>query len=41
MIRGMRNVLAHSYGEIDEEVIWETANHDIPRLKAFCENLYE
>ena len=36
MIRGMRNVLAHSYGEIDEEIIWETANHDIPFLKAFC-----
>ena len=41
MNRGMRNVLAHSYGEIDEEVICETANHDIPRLKAFCENLCE
>ena len=41
MIRGMRNVLAHSYGEIDEEVIWETANRDIPYLKAFCEDLCE
>lgn len=39
MIRGMRNVLAHSYGEIDEEVIWETANNDIPLLKDFCYKL--
>ncbi len=41
MIRGMRNVLAHSYGEIDEEVIWVTANHDIPRLQDFCIRLLE
>ena len=39
MIRGMRNVLAHSYGEIDEEVIWETANNDIPLLRDFCYKL--
>lgn len=39
MIRGMRNVLAHSYGEIDEEVIWETANNDIPKLREFCYKL--
>lgn len=41
MIRGMRNVLAHSYGEIDEEVIWETITNDIPHLKVFCEELCE
>ena len=36
MIRGMRNWLAHSYGEVDAEVLWETANNDIPKLKEFC-----
>ncbi len=39
MICGMRNLLAHSYGEIDEEIIWETANNDIPKLKAFCDKV--
>lgn len=36
MIRGMRNWLAHAYGEIDEEMIWNTATQDIPRVLAFC-----
>lgn len=37
MIRGMRNWIAHAYSEMDEETIWETAIHDIPRLLSFCE----
>ena len=36
MIRGMRNWLAHSYGEVDSEILWATANNDIPMLKEFC-----
>ena len=36
MIRGMRNWLAHAYAEIDEEIIWETAVNDIPKLLNFC-----
>lgn len=36
MIRGMRNWLAHAYGEIDEEMIWNTAVEDIPKVLAFC-----
>lgn len=36
MIRGMRNWLAHAYTEIDENVIWETAINDIPKLMDFC-----
>lgn len=39
MIRGMRNMLAHAYGEVDEEIIWETAINDIPMLKAFCDKM--
>lgn len=37
MIRGMRNWIAHAYSEMDEETIWETVIHDIPRLSDFCE----
>jgi uncharacterized protein with HEPN domain len=31
-IRGMRNIIAHDYGEVDLERVWETAQGDIPDL---------
>lgn len=37
-IKGMRNLVAHSYGSMDREIIFETAVNDIPVLKAFCED---
>ena len=40
-IKGMRNLVAHSYGTMDREIIWETAITDIPVLKAFCEEQLE
>ncbi len=36
-IKGMRNLVAHSYGSMDRTIIWETAVTDIPVLKAFCD----
>ena len=36
-IRGMRNLVAHSYGSMNRETIWLTAITDIPELKKFCE----
>ena len=35
-IRGMRNVVAHEYGNIDEETVWETAENGTKELKEFC-----
>ena len=35
-IRGMRNVVAHEYGNIDVETVWETAEDGIQELKEFC-----
>lgn len=35
-IRGMRNIVAHDYGALDEELVWETATEDIPYLREFC-----
>jgi uncharacterized protein with HEPN domain len=35
-IRGMRNVVAHEYGNIDEETVWETAENGTEELKEFC-----
>lgn len=38
-IRGMRNVVAHEYGHIDTEIVWETATENIAEIKKFCHNI--
>ena len=40
-IKGTRNMVAHSYGSMDRQIIWETAIVDIPTLKQFCEEQLE
>lgn len=35
-IKAMRNIAAHNYGEIDTQILWETAISDIPELKDYC-----
>ena len=35
-IKAMRNIAAHNYGEIDIDILWETAIGDIPSLKEYC-----
>ena len=32
-IAGSRDVLSHSYYDVDIELVWETVKKDIPRLK--------
>ena len=32
LLKGMRNILAHEYGQIDYEVIYSTVIHDVPAL---------
>lgn len=36
-MKGMRNMVAHSYGSMSRSIIWETATVDIPALLEFCE----
>jgi uncharacterized protein with HEPN domain len=36
-MRGMRNIIAHDYGEVDLDQVWETATTDIPALIATLE----
>jgi len=31
-MRGMRNIIAHDYGEVDLELVWKTAEADLPHL---------
>lgn len=40
-IKGMRNIVAHDYGSVDEELLWETATEDIPVLLEFCSSELE
>lgn len=35
-IVGLRNVIAHEYGDIDDEVLWEIVSFDIPELRNNC-----
>ena len=36
-MKGMRNVVAHHYGSIRLETVWNTVKDNVPSLKAFCE----
>lgn len=38
-LRGMRNVLAHEYGQIDHEIIYKTVTDEVPKLTASLEAL--
>lgn len=38
-IKGMRNFFAHNYGSMSREIIWKTANEDIPSLLNFCNRI--
>lgn len=38
-IRGMRNLFAHDYGNMDVNSIWETACGDIPPIERFCRRI--
>lgn len=37
-IKGMRNIVVHNYGNVDKNMVWESAKTDVPELKKFCEN---
>lgn len=38
-IKALRNVVAHNYGKIDKEILWETILNDIPQLQEYCEEI--
>lgn len=40
-IKGMRNIVAHSYGTVDPETTWEILVEDIPALKVYCTGIIE
>lgn len=36
-IRGLRNIVAHAYGTIKKDIIWNIITTDVPELKLFCD----
>lgn len=40
-MRGMRNIIAHDYGEVDLELVWKTATSDLPGLIETLERYFE
>ena len=36
-VRGLGNVLRHSYDAVDAKLIWDTLTEDVPALRAACE----
>ena len=40
-IRGMRNLVAHEYGNLDTTILWETSTEDIVQLQTFCESVLD
>jgi uncharacterized protein with HEPN domain len=38
-IVGQRNILAHAYGEVDDEIMWDAATISVPELARFLETV--
>jgi uncharacterized protein with HEPN domain len=38
-IRGMRNFVAHKYGQVDIEVLWATSNEKVVELLNYCTDI--
>ena len=36
-MRGMRNIIAHDYGDVDPDQVWKTATDDLPGLVEILE----
>lgn len=39
IIKDTRNFYVHAYGAIDIPSVWDTLEHDIPDVKAACEQI--
>ena len=40
-IKGMRNIMAHKYGDITIPTVWEAINDDVPELRDYCNSILE
>ena len=40
-IKAMRNIVAHHYGKIELDIVWDVIINDIPALQSLCARLLE
>lgn len=40
-IKALRNIVAHHYGKIDSESLWETITQDVPGLNQYCQTILQ
>lgn len=38
-IAGMRDVIAHGYGHIKHNEVWDISHRNVPELKVYCEQI--
>jgi uncharacterized protein with HEPN domain len=36
---GLRNILVHHYFEIDDDLVWEVVEHDLPSFQAIVDGI--
>lgn len=40
-LKQLRNVIAHRYGSIQYDVIWDIVQNDVPEIEKFCKKIFE
>lgn len=35
-VKGIRNLIAHGYAELDERMMWKTTKEDVPVMMKLC-----
>jgi len=40
-MKGMRNIIAHDYGEVDLDQVWQTASTDIPAMIKILDEYFD
>lgn len=40
-IKGMRNIMAHKYGDISVTTVWEAITDDVSMLRDYCNSILE
>jgi uncharacterized protein with HEPN domain len=40
-MRGMRNIVAHDYGNVDLKIVWEVGLVQVPEIRAILEKFFD
>jgi uncharacterized protein with HEPN domain len=39
-MRGMRNIVAHDYGQVDARMVWKAATENIPEFRKILDDFF-